>query len=142
MYNTGYNKCKELLPTKLQFKVDKNPTWHGSWMLLNALFYYREGYASSPLKNVMLTSSLKCSTVACFFLSIDFINFHTIYKILHIKSCSSNQNIILHSTFHIIIGGVDHNGAQVLIDDVTTSFLSKNIYDQLNILSLLLSIWN
>jgi hypothetical protein len=26
LYNTGHNKCKELLPTKLQFKVDKNPT--------------------------------------------------------------------------------------------------------------------
>jgi hypothetical protein len=24
------HKCKELLPTKLQFKVDKNSTWRGS----------------------------------------------------------------------------------------------------------------
>jgi hypothetical protein len=38
LYNIGNNKCKELLPTKLQFEVDKNPTWHGSWMLLDALF--------------------------------------------------------------------------------------------------------
>ena len=38
IYNTGRNKCKELLSTKLQFKVEKNPTWRGSWMLLNALF--------------------------------------------------------------------------------------------------------
>jgi hypothetical protein len=53
LYNTGHNKYKELLPTKLQFKVDKNPTWHGSWMLLDALFLYREGSAGSPLKNVM-----------------------------------------------------------------------------------------
>jgi hypothetical protein len=28
--NIGHNKCKELLLTKLQFKVDKNPTWPGS----------------------------------------------------------------------------------------------------------------
>jgi hypothetical protein len=28
LYNTSYNKWKVLLPTKLQFKDDKNPTWH------------------------------------------------------------------------------------------------------------------
>jgi hypothetical protein len=28
---------------KLQFKVDKNPTWHGSWMLLDALFPAEKG---------------------------------------------------------------------------------------------------
>jgi hypothetical protein len=27
LYNIGHNKCKELFPTKLQFKVDKNPMW-------------------------------------------------------------------------------------------------------------------
>jgi hypothetical protein len=27
MYNTGHNKWKVPLPTKLQFKDDKNPTW-------------------------------------------------------------------------------------------------------------------
>jgi hypothetical protein len=27
LYNTGHNKCKELLSTNLQFKLDKNPTW-------------------------------------------------------------------------------------------------------------------
>jgi hypothetical protein len=27
LYNAGHNKCKELFPTKLQFKVDKNPPW-------------------------------------------------------------------------------------------------------------------
>jgi hypothetical protein len=27
LYNISHKKCKELLPTKLQFKVDKNPTW-------------------------------------------------------------------------------------------------------------------
>jgi hypothetical protein len=27
-YNTSHNKWKALLPTKLQFKDDKNPTWH------------------------------------------------------------------------------------------------------------------
>ena len=27
LYNIGDKKCKELLPTKLQFEVDKNPTW-------------------------------------------------------------------------------------------------------------------
>jgi hypothetical protein len=54
LYNTGHNKCKELLPTKLQFKVDKNPTWPGSWMLLDVLFHCREGFAGPPLKNVMI----------------------------------------------------------------------------------------
>jgi hypothetical protein len=27
LYNIGHNKCKELLPTKLQFNLNKNPTW-------------------------------------------------------------------------------------------------------------------
>jgi hypothetical protein len=27
--NTSDNKCKELLPTKLQFKVNKKPMWIG-----------------------------------------------------------------------------------------------------------------
>jgi hypothetical protein len=27
LYNTGHNKCNELLPTKLQSNLDKNPTW-------------------------------------------------------------------------------------------------------------------
>jgi hypothetical protein len=27
LHNTNHNKCKELLPTKLQFNLDKNPTW-------------------------------------------------------------------------------------------------------------------
>jgi hypothetical protein len=53
VYNTGHNKYKELLPTKFQFKVDKNPTWLGSWMLLDALFHCREGSDGPPLKNVM-----------------------------------------------------------------------------------------
>jgi hypothetical protein len=53
-YNTGHNKCKELFPTKLHFKIDKNPTWHGSWMLLDAHFCFREGSVGLPLKNVML----------------------------------------------------------------------------------------
>jgi hypothetical protein len=47
------NKCKELLPTKLQFKVDKNPTWFRSWMLLDDLFHCKEGSAGPSLKNVM-----------------------------------------------------------------------------------------
>jgi hypothetical protein len=25
LYNTSHKKCKELVPTKLQFKMDKNP---------------------------------------------------------------------------------------------------------------------
>ena len=25
LYNIGHKKCKELVPTKLQFKMDKNP---------------------------------------------------------------------------------------------------------------------
>jgi hypothetical protein len=43
MYNISYNKCKELLPTTLQFKVDKNPKWRGSWMLLDAFFPIEKG---------------------------------------------------------------------------------------------------
>jgi hypothetical protein len=27
LYNFGHNKCKELLPKKLQFNLDKNPMW-------------------------------------------------------------------------------------------------------------------
>jgi hypothetical protein len=50
----GHNKCKEILPTKLQYKVDKNPTWPRSWMLLDALLYYKEGSFGLPLKNVMI----------------------------------------------------------------------------------------
>jgi hypothetical protein len=53
LYNTGHNKCKGLFPTKLQFKVDKNPMWPGSWILLTALFHCREGSVGPPLKNVM-----------------------------------------------------------------------------------------
>jgi hypothetical protein len=53
------NKWKELLPTKLQFKVDKNPRWHGSWMLLDALFHYREGSTDLPLKNVMINRVIR-----------------------------------------------------------------------------------
>jgi hypothetical protein len=45
LYNIGHNKCKELLPTKLQFKVNKNLTWHGSWILLDVL---------SPVKKSLL----------------------------------------------------------------------------------------
>jgi hypothetical protein len=52
-YNTGHNKWKELFPRKLQFKVDKNPNWPESSMLLNALFQCKEGSAGPPLKNVM-----------------------------------------------------------------------------------------
>jgi hypothetical protein len=59
LYNTSHNKCKELLPTKLQFKVDKNPTWRGSWMLLDAFFSYREGSTGPPLKNAMCNSRSK-----------------------------------------------------------------------------------
>jgi hypothetical protein len=33
IYNIGHNKCKGLLPTKLQFKADKNPKWPESLML-------------------------------------------------------------------------------------------------------------
>jgi hypothetical protein len=51
--NTSHNKYKELLPTKLQLKVYKNPTWPRSWMLLNALFHCKEGFTGPPLKNVM-----------------------------------------------------------------------------------------
>jgi hypothetical protein len=40
--------AKELLPTKLQFKVDKNPTWRGSWMLLDALFLVVKGLLAHP----------------------------------------------------------------------------------------------
>jgi TRAP-type C4-dicarboxylate transport system permease large subunit len=49
--------AKRLLPTKLQFKLDKNPTWLGSWMLLNALFHCRKGSVGLPLKNVMYNYS-------------------------------------------------------------------------------------
>jgi hypothetical protein len=42
------NKCKELLTTKLQFKEDKNPTWRGSWMLLDALFPVEKGLLARP----------------------------------------------------------------------------------------------
>jgi hypothetical protein len=52
-YNISYNKCKELLPTRLQFKLDKNPTWPQSWLLLDAFFHCREGSDGPPLKNVM-----------------------------------------------------------------------------------------
>jgi hypothetical protein len=38
---------------KLQLKVDKNPTWLGSWMMLDVLFHCREGLVGPPLKNVM-----------------------------------------------------------------------------------------
>jgi hypothetical protein len=54
--NISQNKYKELLPTKLQFKVDRNPTWLGSWMQLDALFHYREGSANLPLKIVIRAS--------------------------------------------------------------------------------------
>ena len=50
---TGHNKCKELLSTKLQFNLDKNLMWLGSWMLLEALFHCKEGFQGLPLKNVM-----------------------------------------------------------------------------------------
>jgi hypothetical protein len=53
LYKTGHNKYKEFLSTKFQFKLDKNPTWPRSWMLLDPLFHYREGCASLSLKNVM-----------------------------------------------------------------------------------------
>jgi hypothetical protein len=33
---------------KLQFKVDKNPTWRGSWMLLDALFPVEKGPLARP----------------------------------------------------------------------------------------------
>jgi hypothetical protein len=42
-------------PRTLGVKVDKNPTWHGSWMLLDVLFWYKEGFAGLPLKNVITT---------------------------------------------------------------------------------------
>jgi hypothetical protein len=45
LFNISHNKRKELLPKELQFKVDKNPMWLGSWMLLDALFHCREGSA-------------------------------------------------------------------------------------------------
>jgi hypothetical protein len=48
LYNIGHNKCKELLLTKLQFKMDKNPTWCGSWMLLDALFLVEKGLLARP----------------------------------------------------------------------------------------------
>jgi hypothetical protein len=48
LYNTGHNKCKELLPTKTSIKVDKNPTWLGSWMLLDALFTKEKGMLTGP----------------------------------------------------------------------------------------------
>jgi hypothetical protein len=48
MYNVGHNKCKELLPKKLQFKVEKNPKWRGSWMLLDALFPVEKGMLARP----------------------------------------------------------------------------------------------
>jgi hypothetical protein len=38
LYNTG----------KLQFKVDKNPMWCGSWMLLDALFPVEKGLMARP----------------------------------------------------------------------------------------------
>jgi hypothetical protein len=53
LYNTGHNKCKELLPTKPQFKVGKNPTWPGFWILLHALLHSIEGFDGMSLKNVM-----------------------------------------------------------------------------------------
>jgi hypothetical protein len=35
MYNIGHNKCKELLPPKLQFNFYKNPHGLKSWMLFS-----------------------------------------------------------------------------------------------------------
>jgi hypothetical protein len=29
-------------------KMDKNPTWHGSWMLLDALFSVEKGVLARP----------------------------------------------------------------------------------------------
>ena len=42
-------------PRTLGVKVDKNPTWCGSWMLLDAFFWCKKGSASLPLKNVITT---------------------------------------------------------------------------------------
>jgi hypothetical protein len=50
LYNIGHNKWKELLPTKLQFKVDKNPMWPGSWMLLDVWFPIEKSLLARPWK--------------------------------------------------------------------------------------------
>jgi hypothetical protein len=40
LYNIGHNKCKELLPTKLQFKLKENPTWP---RITNVVLHYKAG---------------------------------------------------------------------------------------------------
>jgi hypothetical protein len=60
LYNIGHNKCKELLPTKFQFKVDKNPTWRGSWMLLDALFHVEKGLLARPWRMLCWRSLQFC----------------------------------------------------------------------------------
>jgi hypothetical protein len=46
-------------PEILRVKVEKNPTWPGSSILLDALFYCKEGLVGPPLKNVMANLSLQ-----------------------------------------------------------------------------------
>jgi hypothetical protein len=55
LYNTDHNKCKELLPTKFQFNLDKNLTWPRILDVVVCSFHSRKGSVGLPSKNVMKT---------------------------------------------------------------------------------------
>jgi hypothetical protein len=59
LYNTDHNKCKELLPTKLQFNLDKNPTWP---RINDVVSNYKTGSIGPTLKNVMYVGNLRMIT--------------------------------------------------------------------------------
>jgi hypothetical protein len=55
LYNILHNKCKELLPIKPQFNLNKNPTWTRIQCGQESLIMFRRvGSTGPPLKNVMV----------------------------------------------------------------------------------------